>query len=69
MRDGHYAAFFYGNSSFENPPLRSGYYRGYLALKQAGKSHSLGKLAHLNHAEARAVLESALAAPAPDPSP
>jgi hypothetical protein len=64
-----YAAFFYGNSSFEDLPSRSGYYLGYLALKQAGKSHSLNTLAHLNHAEARAVLESALDGLAPESSP
>jgi uncharacterized protein YjaZ len=55
-----YAAFFFGNSGFEGLPTRSGYYVGYLALKQAGKTHSLNTLAHFNQAQARAALESAL---------
>jgi hypothetical protein len=57
-----YASFFYGNSSFEDLPPRSGYYIGYLAAKQAGETHSLSELAHFNQPQARAVLESALAA-------
>jgi hypothetical protein len=56
-----YEAFFTGSSSFEDLPPRSGYYIGYLALKQAGKSHSLSALAHFNHEQARPVLEAALA--------
>lgn len=56
-----YASFFYGNASFEDLPPRAGYYLGYLAVKKAGKSYSLSELAHFNHAQARAALESALA--------
>jgi hypothetical protein len=43
-------------------PPRAGYYIGYLAAKEAGKTRSLAQLAHLSPAEARPVLESALAA-------
>ncbi|HEY4366687.1 MAG TPA: hypothetical protein VGN07_05585 [Steroidobacteraceae bacterium] len=42
-------------------PPRAGYYIGYLAAKQAGKTRSLSELAHLSQAEARPVLERALA--------
>lgn len=56
-----YGSFFFGNSSFEDLPPRAGYYIGYLALKQLGKTHSLRDLAHLNQRQARAALESALA--------
>jgi hypothetical protein len=56
-----YAAFFFGNSRFEDLPPRSGYYLGLLAAKQAGKRHSLAELAHLDPVKARAVLETALA--------
>ncbi len=55
-----YASFFLGNSSFEDLPPRAGYYVGYLALKQAGKSHSLSALAHLSQQQARAALDDAL---------
>ena len=56
-----YAEFFFGNSSFENLPPRAGYYIGYLALKQLGKTRSLRDLAHLNQQQARPALDSALA--------
>jgi len=56
-----YASFFYGSSSFEELPPRSGYYIGHLAAKQAGKRHSLSALAHFNQAQARAALDSAVA--------
>jgi uncharacterized protein YjaZ len=56
-----YAAFFFGNSSFEDLPPRAGYYIGYLALKQLGSSHSLSALAHLNQQQARSALEASLA--------
>ena len=55
-----YASFFYGNSRFEDLPPRSGYYLGYLAAREAGRSHSLNTLAHFNQEQARAVLLSAL---------
>jgi len=55
-----YASFFIGSSSFEDLPPRSGYYIGYLALKQAGKTQSPSALAHLDQSQARAALESAL---------
>jgi hypothetical protein len=56
-----YAAFFFGNSSFEDLPPRAGYYIGYLAMKQLGASHSLSALAHLTQQQARSALEAALA--------
>ena len=43
-------------------PPRAGYYLGYLAAKEAGKTRSLTQLAHLSPDEARPVLESALVA-------
>jgi hypothetical protein len=56
-----YAAFFFGNSRFEELPARSGYYLGFLAAQGAGKRYSFTELAHFNQAEARAALEAALA--------
>ena len=56
-----YASFFFGSSSFEELPPRSGYYIGYLALKQIGNTRLLSVLAHFNQKQARAALESALA--------
>ena len=57
-----YANFFNGDKTAENRPPRSGYYLGYLALKQLGTTRSLRELAHLNQQQARPALESALAA-------
>jgi hypothetical protein len=56
-----YESFFLGNSRFEDLPSRSGYYIGYLVARQAGKSHSLTALAHLDHRQARAALALSLA--------
>ena len=55
-----HAAFFSGNSHFDDLPPRAGYYLGYLALRQAGKSHSLSSLAHFNQQGARSALDDAL---------
>jgi hypothetical protein len=43
-----------------NIPPRAGYYIGYLAARQAGKTRSLTQLARLSPADARPVLEHAL---------
>jgi hypothetical protein len=48
-----------------NIPPRAGYYIGYLAARQAGKTRSLTELAHLSPAQVRPVLEEALQALAP----
>ena len=56
-----YASFFFGNARFEDLPPRAGYYIGYLALKQLGKTRSPRDLAHLSQQEARPALASALA--------
>ena len=45
-----------------NVPPRAGYYIGYLAARQAGKTRSLTELAHLSPAQVRPVLEEALKA-------
>lgn len=45
----------------ERLPPRFGYYVGYLAARELGRTHSLQQLADMNHSELRPALESALA--------
>ena len=56
-----YADFFLGSSSFEDLPPRSGYYLGYLALRQLGNRQPPRDLARLDQTAARSALEAALA--------
>jgi len=55
-----YASLFYGDSSIPGWPSRMGYYVGYLAMADLGKTHSLKQLADMPQAEARTALEGAL---------
>lgn len=55
-----YEKLFYGNASLPNFPARMGYYIGYLAIADLGKTHSLKQLADMPQAEARVALEGAL---------
>jgi hypothetical protein len=55
-----YASLFYGDSSVPGWPSRMGYYVGYLAMADLGKTHSLKQLADMPQAEARIALEGAL---------
>jgi hypothetical protein len=55
-----YASLFYGNASIPGWPSRMGYYVGYLAMVDLGKTHSLKQLADMPQAEAKAALEGAL---------
>lgn len=56
-----YAPFFFGNAHIERLPPRSGYYIGYLVAKEAGRTRTVQQLAHLSVAEARPIVEAALA--------
>lgn len=62
-----YAQFFYGSSNLNGLPPRAGYYIGYLVAKEAGRTRSLQELAHLTPAEARPIIDAALAAMAECP--
>ena len=55
-----YASLFYGDSSIPGWPSRMGYYVGYLAMADLGKTHSLKQLADMPQAEARIALEGAM---------
>lgn len=45
----------------ERLPPRFGYYVGYLAARELGRTHTLQQLADMNHAQVRPALEAALA--------
>ena len=55
-----YASLFYGNASIPGWPSRMGYYVGYLAMVDLGRTHSLKQLADMPQADAHAALEGAL---------
>src|SRR5262249_8338146 len=56
-----YSRVFFGDAHLDGLPPRVGYYIGYLAVQEAARTHSLQKLAHLNHEQALPVLRAALA--------
>jgi hypothetical protein len=56
-----YGRLFLGQASVEGLPPRFGYYVGYLVAREAGRTRSLRTLAHMSAAEARPVIEAALA--------
>jgi len=56
-----YAPLFLGLASLEGLPPRFGYYVGYLVAREAGRTRSLPELGHMRAAEARPVVEAALA--------
>ncbi len=49
-------------------PPRFGYYVGYLVVREAARTHTLQQLAHLSVAEARPVVDAALASLATCPT-
>ena len=55
-----YASLFFGDASIPGWPSRMGYYVGYLAMADLGKTYSLKQLADMPQAEAKAALEGAL---------
>ena len=55
-----YAALFFGDSSLPGWPSRMGYYVGYLAMADLGRTHSLKQLADMPQKEAKTALEGAL---------
>ena len=55
-----YASLFYGDSSIPGWPSRMGYYVGYLAMADLGKTHSLKQLADMPQTQAKIALEGAL---------
>jgi len=55
------AALFGGNRNLDGLPPRAGYYIGYLAAREAGRTHTPQELAHLSVAEAGPLVEAALA--------
>lgn len=57
-----YASMFFGQAGLDGLPPRFGYYVGYLVAREAARTHSLQALAHLSPADARPVVENALAA-------
>jgi hypothetical protein len=57
-----------GNRNLEGLPPRVGYYIGYLAAREAGRTRSPQELAHLSVAEAGPIMEAALASLAECPS-
>lgn len=63
-----YAQFFFGNANVEGLPPRAGYYLGYLVAKEAGRTRTVQQLAHLSAAEARPIVEAALASLAECPN-
>lgn len=56
-----YSRVFFGNAHLDGLPPRVGYYVGYLAVREAARTHSLQDLAHLSHEQALPVLQAALA--------
>ncbi len=68
-KEDDYAALFYGNKQLPGWPARMGYYIGYLALADLGRTHSLRQLAALKPAEARPLLDAALQRLATCPRP
>lgn len=63
-----YRPLFFGNGNLDGLPPRMGYYIGYLVAKEAGRTHSVQQLAHMSTAEARPVINSALASLATCPA-
>lgn len=64
-----YAPLFRGDKRLNDTlPARFGYYVGYLAAREAGRTRSLQQLAHLSVEEAEPVVASALAALASCPN-
>lgn len=55
-----YEKLFFGNASLPGWPARMGYYIGYLAMTELGKTHTLKELADMKPPEAKAALEGAL---------
>ena len=58
--DADYEKLFFGNASLPGWPARMGYYVGYLAIADLGKTHSLKQLADMKPPEAKAALEGAM---------
>jgi hypothetical protein len=58
--DEDYEKLFFGNASLAGWPARMGYYVGYLAMVDLGKTHSLKQLAAMKPPEAKVELEGAL---------
>lgn len=63
-----YRPFFFGNANLERLPPRAGYYIGYLIAKEAGRTRTVQELAHLSPAEARPIVDAALASLATCPA-
>jgi len=63
-----YSRVFFGDAHLDGLPARVGYYVGYLAVKEAARTHSLRELAHMNHEQALPVLQAALASLATCPA-
>jgi hypothetical protein len=62
------AVLFRGNQNIEGLPPRVGYYVGYLAAREAGRTRTPQELAHLSVAEAGPIVEAALASLATCPA-
>jgi hypothetical protein len=56
-----YASLFHGNAKLDGFPARMGYYIGYLVAAELGRTRSLRALAALRPAEARPLIDQALA--------
>jgi hypothetical protein len=59
---GDYAPLFMGQASLDGLPPRFAYYVGYLVAREAARTRSLRELAQLRTADARPIVDAALAA-------